>query len=300
MIDVCLAGTGGMLPLPERWLTCFWIEYNGKACLIDCGEGTQITLAKNGCKLSRLDALFITHVHADHISGLAGLLLSMGNCGKNGKLKIYGHEGISDTIEKLLCICPVLPFEIEICELSVKNISELKWNDIDVRTLPLKHGIDCLGYSFTLNRKPVFNPQKAKELGIDLKYWKTLHAGNSIEFDGKEITPDMVTDEKRNPIKITYMTDSLYFDEMIEFAENSDLLVCEGMYGDDEYIDKMREKGHMVFSQSAEIAKKSHSKRLWLTHYSPALVNPFEYEQSVKEIFPDTVISRDGERMTLK
>lgn len=300
MIDVCLAGTGGMLPLPERWLTCFWLEYNGRACLIDCGEGTQITLAKNGCKISRLDALFITHVHADHISGLSGLLLSLGNCGKTGVLKIYGHTGISDIIEKLCCICPVLPFEIEIHELSSENISEFKWNDIDVKSMPLRHKIDCLGYSFTLNRRAVFNPVKAKNLGIDLKYWKILHSGESVNIDGNIITPDMVTDEKRNPIKITYMTDSIYFDDMIAFSENSDLLVCEGMYGDDEYKEKMLEKGHMVFSQSAELALKSHSKRLWLTHYSPALTNPFEYEESVRKIFPDTVVSRDGERLTLK
>lgn len=300
MIDVCLAGTGGMLPLPDRWLTCFWIEYNGKACLIDCGEGTQITLAKNGCKLSRLDALFITHVHADHISGLSGLLLSLGNCGKTGTLKIYGHTGITDIIDKLCCICPVLPFELEIHELSLKNISEVKWNDIDVRSLPMRHKTDCLGYSFTLNRKPVFNPEKAKNLGVDLKYWKKLHSGKSVELNGNIITPDMVTDEKRMPIKITYMTDSVFFRDMISFAENSDLLVCEGMYGDDEYIEKMREKGHMVFSQSAEIALKSGSERLWLTHYSPALVNPSEYAESIRKIFGNTTISHDGERMTLK
>ncbi len=300
MIDVCLAGTGGMLPLPERWLTCFWLEYNGKACLIDCGEGTQITLAKNSCKISRLDAIFITHIHADHISGLAGLLLSLGNSGKTGILKIYGHEGISDIIEKLCCICPVLPFELEIHEISVNKVSEFIWNDMNIRVLPLKHGISCLGYSFILNRKPVFNPVKAKNLGIDVKYWKSLHAGENVNIDGREITTDMVTDEKRNPIKITYMTDSIYFDDMISFAENSDLLICEGMYGDDEYKEKMLEKGHMIFSQSANLAVKSNSKKLWLTHYSPALVTPSEYSESVRKIFPDTVISRDGERMTLK
>ncbi|MDE5946413.1 MAG: ribonuclease Z [Oscillospiraceae bacterium] len=300
MIDVCLAGTGGMLPMPERWLTCFWLEYNGKACLIDCGEGTQITLSKNGCKISRLDALFITHIHADHISGLPGLLLSLGNYGKTGVLKIYSHSEVYGIIKSLCCICPVLPFEIEFHELSSDNISEFKWNDIDVKSIPLKHSIECLGYSFTLNRKPVFNPQKAKSLNIDVKYWKTLHEGKNIEIDGNIITSDMVTDEKRLPLKITYMTDSVYFDEMIDFAENSDLLVCEGMYGDDEYIDKMREKGHMVFSQSAKVALESHSKKLWLTHYSPALVNPFEYEENIKKIFTNTVISRDGERMTLK
>ena len=164
----------------------------------------------------------------------------------------------------------------------------------------MRHKTDCLGYSFTLNRKPVFNPEKAKNLGVDLKYWKMLHSGKSVELNGNIITPDMVTDEKRKPIKITYMTDSVFFRDMISFAENSDLLVCEGMYGDDEYIEKMREKGHMVFSQSAEVALKSGSERLWLTHYSPALVNPSEYAESIRKIFGNTTISHDGERITLK
>lgn len=300
MIDVCLAGTGGMLPLPNRWLTCFWLEYNGKAALIDCGEGTQITLSKHGCKLSRLDALFITHAHADHISGLPGLLLSIGNCGKTDTLTIYGHRGISSVIEQLCCICPLLPFPIEVRELSCKEISQLTWNGLEVRSLPLRHRMDCLGYSFTLHRKPVFNPQKAKALGIPVKFWKALHAGETVTADGAQFTPDMVTDEARKPIKLTYMTDTVYFPEMIGFAKDSDLLVCEGMYGDDAYIPKMLEKGHMVFSQAAELAKESGSSRLWLTHFSPALSNPAEYTEMVQAIFPNTVVSTDGQRMILK
>ncbi len=300
MIGVTLIGTGGMLPLPERWLTSMWLEYNGKACLIDCGEGTQIAINRHGIKLSHLDILLITHVHADHVSGLAGLLLSLGNCGKTDVLKIYGHKGITDTIKKLCCICPVLPFELEIHELPIDCKSEFEWNDMTVSSMPLKHSIDCLGYSFVLKRKPVFNPQKAKSLGIDVKYWKELHSGKTIIIDGREITSEMVTDEQRKPIKVTYMTDSRYFDKMIDFAENSDLLISEGMYGDDEYISKMAEKGHMVFSQSAKIARKSDSKMLWLTHYSPALVNPYEYANDVKQIFENTVISRDGEKCDLK
>lgn len=300
MIDVCLAGTGGMLPLPTRWLTCFWLEYNGKAALIDCGEGTQIALAKHSCKLSRLDALFITHTHADHIAGLPGLLLSLGNYGKTEPLKIYGHKGIKTVIASLCCICPVLPFPIEVEELPLTEISEFSWNTMSVSTLPLRHGIDCLGYSFTLYRKPVFNPQKAKALDIDVMLWSTLHAGQSITCGDREITPAMVTDSARQPLKITYMTDSLYFDGMVDFAADSDLLVCEGMYGEDAYLEKMQEKGHMVFSQAAALAAKANVKRLWLTHYSPALTDPSDYQEQVQALFPGAVISRDGERMTLK
>lgn len=288
-----------MLPLPERWLTSMWLEYNGRACLVDCGEGTQIAINRHGIKLSHLDTLLITHVHADHISGLAGLLLSLGNCGKTDVLKIYGHTGITPVIKQLCCICPVLPFELEIHELPLCE-SQFEWNDMIISAIPLKHSVDCLGYSFVLNRKPVFNPQKAKSLNVDVKYWKDLHAGKSVNIDGREITQEMVTDEQRKPIKVTYMTDSKYFNKMIDFAKDSDLLISEGMYGDDEYIGKMAEKGHMVFSQSAEVAKKSGSKLLWLTHYSPALVNPQQYADSVKKIFENTVVSRDGEKIVLK
>ncbi|MDE5936802.1 MAG: ribonuclease Z [Ruminococcus sp.] len=300
MIEVNLIGTGGMLPLPERWLTSLWLEYKGKACLIDCGEGTQIAINQQKLKLSHLDILLITHVHADHISGLPGLLLSLGNCGKTGILKIYGHTGIADTIKKLCCICPILPFEIEINELSSYDNSEFDWNEISVSSMPLKHSVDCLGYSFVLNRKPIFNPKKAKSLEIDVKYWKELHSGKTITIDCKHISPEMVTDGQRKPIKVTYITDSRYFSKMTDFAENSDLLISEGMYGDDEYISKMTEKGHMVFSQSAELAKNSQSEMLWLTHYSPALKNPNEYSESIRKIFKNTVISRDGEKTVLK
>ncbi len=300
MINVTLIGTGGMLPLPDRWLASMWLEYNGKACLIDCGEGTQIAINQHELKLSHLDILLITHTHADHISGLPGLLLSLGNCGKTDTLKIYSYKGISHIIRQLLCICPVLPFEIEIHELPLNEISHFMWNDIVISSTPLNHSIDCLGYSFLLNRKPVFNPEKARALGIDVKYWKQLHSGESVIIDNKTITSDMVTDEKRASIKVTYISDTRYFTELADFAADSDLLICEGMYGDDEYIEKMKEKGHMVFSQSAEIAKKSNSKALWLTHYSPALTNPDDYTENIRSIFKNTTISRDGESIILK
>ncbi len=300
MIDVCLAGTSGMMPLKNRWLSSLWVEYQGMAVLVDCGEGTQIALCHAGLKHCRINAILITHFHADHISGLPGMLLALTNYGKTGKVYIYGPAGIKGILNKLRCICPHLSFELEIVELDPKVCSNFDVAGLHIETMPLHHSTACFGYSMQLFRKPVFNPDKAKALEIPLQYWKKLHSGETVEHNGKIFTTDMVTDSSRKTIKVTYMTDSLYFPQMADFAYNSDLLVCEGMYGDDESAEKSNDKHHMLFSQAATVAKNSGSKELWLTHYSPSLVCPYEYENAAKDIFPNTVISKDGQKKTIE
>lgn len=293
MPEVCLLGTGGMKPLPDRALTGLWVSHEGRSLMVDCGEGMQISAARSGCSLAKLEAMFITHFHADHIAGLPGFLLSAGNNGKTSDLHIYSPAGADYFIGGLLRICPELPFKVILHELDGKG-GELEAIGLSVKYMPVRHRVPCFCYSFTENRLPVFDPVKAKQLDIPVEHWKTLHAGGTIELDGKIITSEMVTGEKRPPLKITYITDTLYFDFLADFAENSDLLIAEGMYGDDSYIDKMKEKCHMVFSQSARLAASSHSKELWLTHYSPALKDPLEYEAMMKGLFENTVISCDG------
>ena len=297
MIEICLAGTGGMKPLPNRFLTGLWAEHNGKALLIDCGEGMQIALAKAGVSLARLDTLLITHFHADHIAGLPGLLLSAGNYGKSSPLHIYAPRGGIEIIRRLCCICPELPFDVTIHEISSEGT--IFRNGLEISFMPLRHRIDCFGYSITEPRPPIFSPEKADSLGVPMKMRSILHKGGSIELNGKLITPDMVTAGKRLPLKVTYITDTVYFDGLSRFAEDSDLLICEGMYGSDEYISKMTEKGHMVFSQSAEIAADSRSKELWLTHFSPALTDPEAELETAKVIFPNTIAGKDGMKKTV-
>lgn len=303
MVDICLAGTGGMMPLKNRWLTCCYMEYNGKAILIDCGEGTQIALTEADCKLSKLETLLITHFHADHISGLPGLLLSLGNYSKKTPLYIYGPKGLGEVVNKLCCICGKLPYELKITELSTNQLNEFKVPEIDkmidVKAFPLKHTVPCLGYSFVFSRKPVFNPQKAEELKIPKQMWSILHSGKSIEIDGQEITTEMVTDGIRKPVKVTYATDSRPIYEIADAAFRSDLFICEGMYGDDENDQSMKEKGHMLFSDAVRIAKDAEVERLWLTHYSPAMATPMQYEKEIKKKFPGAVISVDGQKINL-
>lgn len=302
MFEVTLAGTGGMMPLPDRFLTGLFVSKDGSSLLIDCGEGMQIALSKASCKLAGLDTILITHAHADHCTGLPGLLLSAGNCGKTSPMKIYCPEKASYILKNLITVCPEIPFEVEFTELSAKEETKIscEWKNTVIKSFPLRHRIPCLGYSFTEKRLPVFDPEKAKALNIPVNLWKRLHGGEDISFDGKIIKTSDVCSQNREPLKITYITDTVYFDDLIKFSENSDLLVCEGMYGDDEYIPKMKEKHHMVFSQAAKIASDSHSKKLWLTHYSPAMKNPYFYEKEIKKLFAETVISSDGQKTTIK
>lgn len=299
MVEVCLPGTGGMLPLENRWTASCWVEFQGTAILIDCGEGTQIALKKAGCRLSRLALLLITHFHADHIAGLPGLLLTLGNYGKNTPLTIAGPAGLEQVVASLMTIAPNLPYPIIFKELDGEG-QDFDLFGIHFSSMRLQHGIPCLGYRMTFKRKPIFNPDKAKELGVPLYHYKTLHVGQSIVLDnGNRIVPNMVLDGERCPISICYCTDTQPIEELPHFAHGADLFVCEGTQGDHLLREKMWEKGHMVFSDSAELAKCAEVRQLWLTHFSPAMKYPEQYLDAARYIFNETEVGYDGIRTTL-
>ncbi len=300
MVDVCMPGTGGMIPLVNRWLTCCWLECMGKALLIDCGEGTQISLRAAGCKASRLDIMLITHFHADHIAGLPGLLLTLGNSGKATPLAIIGPVGLHDVVSALTVIVPALPYPLELYEWKFDAPTELVIGPMRISSLPLHHSMPCLGYRIAVRRKPIFNPEKARALGIPPHMYHILHEEQTVILtDGRLIEPNMVLDGTRAPVQVCYCTDTRPMDELINFARDVDLLISEGMHGDEGLRTKMEEKGHMLFSDSARLAKEANAKRLWLTHYSPALVDPAACLENARRIFPEAVAASDGMRITL-
>ncbi len=300
MVDVCLPGTGGMIPLVNRWLTCCWITHQGKALLIDCGEGTQIAMKAAGIKVSRLDTLLITHYHADHIAGLPGLLLTLGNSNKTSPLSIIGPPGLHDVVSGLTVIAPALPYPLELFEIRSDTQTEIQTGDMQISSLPLIHSMPCLGYRIVFKRKPIFSPEKARALDIPQKLYHILHEGQTVVLaDGRTIEPHMVLDGERSPVRVCYITDTRPMDEMIGFARDADLLISEGMYGDESFQTKMEEKGHMLFTDSARLAKEANVKHLWLTHYSPALVDPEAYLENARRLFPDTVAAIDGMSITL-
>lgn len=294
MVTVRLPGTGGMQPLENRWLACCWIEYQGKALLIDCGEGTQIALKKAGCSLSRIEQLLITHFHADHIAGLPGLLLTIGNTGKTSPLVIAGPRGLQAVVSALCVIAPRLPYEVLLAELAPGDVLP-GWDGLETICQPLRHWIDCYGYRISVKRKPVFDPEKAAALQIPPPYYRRLHAGESVTLpDGRVIMPEQVIDRPRPPIVVSYCTDTLPVQRIAELSRDADLMIAEGMYGDDTLGEKAHEKTHMLFSEAACLAREANAKKLCLTHFSPSVKNPEEFADSARIHFPETVISTDG------
>lgn len=300
MINVTLIGTGGMIPLPERFLASCLIEYNGKSILIDCGEGTQVSLHKGRLSMSKIETILLTHCHADHVAGLPGLLLTIGNQGRTEPLYIIAPRGSTKYINSLLIVCGFLPYEVRIAELHDSKSQEFEQIGLKVTSIPLKHHINCLGYSLELSLKPHFQPEIAKELNIPVKFWKALHSGNSITVDGNTYTPDMVLGEPRKPLKISYVTDTRPVKHIKDIVRNSDLFICEGMYGEDEQLGNAKEKMHMIFSEAATIAKDANVQELWLTHFSPSMNRPEDFIGYAKNIFPNVKIGKDLMSTTLK
>ncbi len=299
MLDVCLLGCGGMMPLPYRWLTSLMARYNGSSLLIDCGEGTQIAIKEKGWTFKPIDVICFTHYHGDHISGLPGLLLTMGNAERTKPLKLIGPKGLERVVNALRTIAPELPFPIEFHEID-KTSQVFEMEGYRLRAFRVNHNVLCYGYTMEIDRAGKFDPQRALAQEIPQKLWKHLQRGETIEADGRVFTPDMVLGPARKGIKLTYTTDTRPTNSIRENAKDSDLFICEGMYGEKDKQEKAVEHKHMMFYEAAALAKEANVQEMWLTHYSPSLNRPEEYMDEVRRIFPRAKAGKDGMSAEIK
>ncbi|GEN36660.1 MULTISPECIES: ribonuclease Z [Aneurinibacillus] len=296
MLDIALLGCGGTMPLPKRWLTAMLASYNGKMVLIDCGEGTQVTMKMLGWGFKSIEAICFTHYHADHVAGLPGLLFAIANAGRTEPLLLVGPPGLVQVVQGMTVIAPHLPYDLHLVEISDQKPTEQRIGDFIVRTLPVYHTVPCVGYTLEIKRGRKFNPTRASELAIPLPFWGRLQKGETVTYKEKTFTPDMVLGEPRRGLKVAYCTDTRPVDELVEFIREADLFIGEGMYGDAESLPKAEEHRHMLFEEAAVLARQSGVKELWLTHYSPSLHDPEEYIEVARRIFPETKLGHD--RMT--
>lgn len=299
MLDVCLLGTGGMMPLPYRWLTSLMLRYNGKSILIDCGEGTQIAMKEKGWSPKPIDIICFTHYHADHISGLPGMLLTMGNAERTEPLLLIGPKGLTKVVNSLRVIAPELPFEISCLEIGGSE-QTFSFDGFYLRAFKVNHNVLCYGYSMVVERAGRFDRERALSQNIPMKLWSRLQKGEIVEADGRTYTPDMVLGEARKGLKVTYCTDTRPTDSIVENARGADLLILEGMYGEPEKSAKAKEYKHMTMYEAAGIARQAQVPQLWLTHYSPSLLRPEEYMEQVRKIFPAAVAAKDKRSIELK
>lgn len=293
MLDISLLGTGGMMPMPGRFLTSLMARLNGRLLMIDCGEGTQVTLKQLGWGFKAIDVICFTHYHADHITGLPGMLLTIGNSGRTEPLTLVGPQGLKEIVEKLRCIAPELPYEISYIEFKSDSTEPFLVGDFCISWIHVEHLVRCAAYRIDIKRKGRFDVKRAEALELPKVIWSKIQKTGYAEFKGKTYTEDMIMGENRKGLSVCYCTDSRPVEKLVEFIKGSDLFVCEGMYAEDEKLPKAIENKHMLFSEAAGLAKRGGVSELWLTHYSPSLSAPESFIENATRIFENTINGYD-------
>jgi len=293
IMKIITLGTGAAVPTLQRGHPATALWWEGKYFLFDCGEATQIQFRRGGIKFSKLDSIFITHLHGDHILGIMGLLMSLELANREKPLFIYGPPGIKEYIEMSTRLMKtVFNFEINIMEIGERYSFRKKGYEIKI--FPLEHRVFCLGYVFLEDNKPgKFNIEKARELGIpEGPLYGKLQKGEDILFNDKIIKSWEIMGERIPGKKIVYCGDTRPGDEIIEMAMEADLLIYEGTFSPEE-IERAKVSGHSTTLEAAELAQKAMVKQLILNHISSRYQDMEEILGESKKIFPNVIIAKD-------
>ncbi len=299
MIDLCTLGTGGALPLPDRGLASLYVRMNGHGLLVDCGENTQTAIRKIGWGFHGIDGMLITHYHADHCGGLPGFLLSMAKAGRTAPFPIWGPTGLKRVVNGLRVVAPQLPYQVELHEFGSEGLT-FHAIGLKIQAFRLDHSVMCFGYRFELERPGAFLPERARALNIPVTCWKTLQHGEAVTLeDGRSFSPADVLTAPRRGISFLYATDTRPVKSIVTMGQGTNLMILEGMYGDDEKMPQALKNRHMLFRESAALAQQAETKALVLTHFSNCIDDPEDYIDNARGIFPNTKAAQDLMTLTL-
>ncbi|MCR4900320.1 MAG: ribonuclease Z [Treponema sp.] len=296
-MEAFILGCGGMMPLPYRHLTSVLLRREGNLFLFDCGEGTQVSLRRLNLKWKKIDAIFISHTHADHVTGLPGILMLTAQVDRTEPLYIYGPPKVKEYVETSRKVLDMyINYPIVVQEITAPCVVH-SGKDFYIRAFPLEHTKTCVGYTLEeLDRPGEFNPQKAQELGVPCgPLWAQLQQGFEVQAaDGTTVKPEQVLGPKRSGRKFSFVTDTLYKPAIADEVRGSDLLVCEGMF-EEALIDQAKEKKHMTAGQAATIARDANVRRMCMIHYSPRYTDKelTKLLEEAQKIWPAAELSRD-------
>lgn len=294
MLDVCLLGHGGVMPLPERPLSTLLVRFGSDILLFDCGEGTQVNWRASGWSMHDCSTIILTHLHADHVLGLPGLLYALANAGRTDAVTILAPQGSAERLQAFLSIVGRLPFELFLRECAPGEQLPLA-ADLTLTTCAAVHQMPCLAYRLDITRHPRFDADRARALHVPLEAWSFLQRGEPAAG----FTPDQVRGPARRGLRLTFITDSSTTPELAAFAHDSDLLVCEAMYASDDDAHKARQRGHMTARQAAALARDAAARQLWLTHVSPSVEDPEDVARMARAIYPAAIAGTPGLRTLL-
>jgi ribonuclease Z len=305
-MEAFILGCGGMMPLPGRHLTSVLLRREGELFLFDCGEGTQVSLRALNLRWKKINTIFISHTHADHITGLPGILMLSAQVDRTDPLIIVGPPKIKEYIETSRDVLDMyINYDIEVREIENPAIPQVVYegNGYKVRSFPVKHSKVCVGYTLEEDPRPgIFFPDKAKELNVPVgPFWSNLQRGDEVKLkDGTVIRPEDVMGSERKGRKFSFVTDTMYKDSIIQEVAGSDLFICEGMF-EKELEESAREKKHLTAWQAGLLASKAGGiKKMGLIHYSPRYTEKQlkKLRKEARENFDETFLCRD--QMVLK
>jgi len=299
-MEITFLGTSCMVPTKDRNAQAIFLKYKNEGILIDCGEGTQRQMNIAGIKRTSITKILISHWHGDHVSGLMGLIQTLGNVENPPTIHLYGPKGTKEHMGHLMKSCKFdARANISIHELTPKDIHTFyEDNDFKLECATLRHSIPCIGYSFIEKDIRKINMSKAKKLGLKPgPMIGKLQDGKEVNFKGNTIKPKDVSYIVKGK-KASFILDTIFCTNTIKLAQDADLLVIETCYASD-LEEKAEQYKHMTTKQAAFIATKAEVKQMVCTHFSQRYKTIEPLEKDAKTYFPNSKCAFDFMKVRL-